>query len=138
MLRPFTLVIVEAVYFVVYLGLSIDAAGGTSPSDSCPLFLAAIPTWFLLIVAVVVSEDLGTSKNRVIFLLAIVSQYFITLILVLGAFGDTYPRYFANYWPNHAVITLTIIGWYLVGQGFHWTYYLYNLKTHRSEGEFVT
>src|ERR1051325_3858465 len=128
MLRPVSLVLVEAIYLVVYVAVAIISSKGVSPSDSCPLFLAPIPTWFLLIVALIVSEDVGTLRNRVIFVLAMTSHYFITIVLVLGAFGDTYPRYFASYFPGHVSVTLAIIGWYLLGQAFHWANYIYKLR----------
>ena len=132
-IRPRFLVIAELVYSTVYVALAFIAARGNSPDDSCPLFLAPLATLFLLIIALILSADVGTYRNRVFFLWSMIAHYLITLIAILTGFSDIYPRYFVYYWKGHSAMTLLIVGWYLGGQIFHWFNYINELKLQKFE-----
>ena len=79
-IRPAILIAVEFVYLSVYVTLAFVAAKGNSPTDSCPLFIAPLLTWFLLIIGLIVSADVGSYRNRVYFLLAMSVHYFVTFL----------------------------------------------------------
>lgn len=105
-------------YTIVYFPLAFLAinAEGKGPL----IFLIPALTWVLVLVALFLSKRLYSLRNRIAFVLLLLTHYAITLKFGFDSWDDQYPRIermvsFGELW-----FIFVIVGWYILGQSFIW------------------
>jgi hypothetical protein len=123
-------ILFSLIYTFVYLILTFGSLGG---GHGTTIFLAPVFTWFLLFIALFLSNRADTLFKRIVFIILMLSHYAHTFLFLSPLITDEiFQQKQLFILKKHIGGFLFTLGWYLAGQAIIWIMFLSNSKVIRS------